>query len=353
MYKNTRRVTALVLCIAALLLSFCGCKKTEKFSGSFLDTFDTVITLSGYAHDATEFNEYAAACHASFKHYHELFDIYNTYPGINNIKTINDNAGVEPVKVDGEIIKLLQSAVDYYRQTNGKTNIAMGSLLSVWHNYRERALADPASAAVPSKAILTAASGSMDINDIVIDADKSTVFITDSGLKIDVGAIAKGYACQRVADELKNMGFENFVINAGGNVYAAGKPDESGVDKWSVGVKNPDTSGMASTVDSLSVRDAAVVTAGGYQRYYTVEGKDYCHIIDPDTLMPGDKYMSVTVIAPDSALADYMATTLYLTDYEEGVILCRRMGVDALWITDSGNMLFTDGYIDYSSMMSN
>ncbi len=351
--KPILRVTALVLSAVLVMLALCSCKKTEKFSGSFMDTFDTVITLSGYTADATAFNEYAAACHTSFLHYHELFDIYNDYPGINNIKTINDNAGKEPVKVDAAIIDLIEDAVEYCRQTNGKVNIAMGSVLAVWHNYRERALADPQSAAVPSKAILTAASGSMDINDIVIDKNNGTVFLNDPGLRLDVGAIAKGYACQKVAEELKRLGFENFVINAGGNVYASGKPDESGAGNWSVGVKNPDTSGMASTVDSLSVTDAAVVTAGGYQRYYTVDGKDYCHIIDPETLMPADQYLSVTVIAPDSALADFMATTLYLTDYEEGVILCRRMGVDALWITSSGQMLFTDGYLDYSSMNTN
>lgn len=354
MLKSVKRLLAAFICAMMVIFSLCGCSgKTEKFSGSFLDTFDTVITLTGYTKDATEFNEYAALCHSRFTYYNQLFDIYNDYPGINNIKTVNDNAGISPVKVDMPIIDMLEAAQDYYARTNGKTNIAMGGVLSVWHNYRERGLADPANASVPSLAILSAAASSMDMIDIEINRKNGTVYLKKSDLRLDVGAIAKGFACQKVAEELKLAGFDSFVINAGGNVYACGSPKESGVNKWNVGVKNPDTSGIAATVDTISVSDAAVVTAGGYQRYYTVDGKDYCHIIDPETLMPGDKYLSVTVIDENSALADFMATTLYLTDYDEGVVLCRRMGVEALWITAEGDMLFTDGYLDYSSMQSN
>lgn len=344
-----KRLTAILSLFALMLSLCCGCSRSEKYSASFVDTFDTVITLYGYTADATKFNEYAKLCHTEFQYYNQLFDIYNDYEGVNNLKTINDNAGGDPVFVSSDIVDLLTAAKTYYKNTNGKVNVAMGSVLSIWHNYREKGLETPAEAALPSMSILSAASNTTDINDIEIDASASTVRLAQSGMSLDVGAIAKGYACQKVAMKLKDSGFESFVISAGGNVYACGYPLDTGATKWSIGIQNPDTTGSAAVVDTLLVSDMAVVTAGGYQRYYTVDGVNYCHIIDPETLMPCNKYLSVTVIADNSAFADFMATTLYLTDYEEGLELCRKLGVEALWITDSGQKLVSDGYFDYSS----
>ena len=344
-----KKLVCLVLALACLLgvLSGCGSKQ-EEYSGSFFDTFDTVITLYGFAKDATEFNRYAAICHETFMYYHQLFDIYNDYEGINNIKTINDNAGIAPVTVDRELEEFMEYAVIKYYDTDGKVNIAMGSVLSIWHKYRTAGLEDPASAELPPYAVLSAAANQISINDIIIDRTRCTVYLAKSGMSIDVGAVAKGYACQKVAEKLIDEGFENFVISAGGNVYAYGVPQDGSGVKWSVGIQNPDNTSTASLLDTVYVSGKAVVTAGGYERYYIVNGETYSHIIAPETLMPADDYLSVTVIADDSALADYMATELFLSEYERGVALCKAMGVEAIWVTDKGETLYTDGYTEYS-----
>ena len=108
-----------------------------KYTATFLDIFDTRTEIVGYAYTEDEFSEQAALIKERLVFYNNLYDIYNDYEGVNNIKTINDNAGKEPVKVDQEIIDLLKFSKDMYELTDGKTNIAMGAVLSIWHDYRE------------------------------------------------------------------------------------------------------------------------------------------------------------------------------------------------------------------------
>lgn len=128
-----------------------------------------------------------------------------------------------------------------------------------------------------------------------------------------------------------------------------GEPAEEGQTSWLIGIQNPDTQAAAEIVDTIEVRDKSVVTAGGYQRYYTVNGERYHHIIDGDTLMPANYYESVTVIADDSGVADFLSTTLFLMPLDEGKALAGEMGVDAMWIFKDGTFDNTDGYRQYSA----
>ena len=334
-----------------VLFACCGCSglRKERYSSSFFDTFDTLVTVYGYTKDATEFNEYMGLAHSRFIELHEMFDIYNDYEGVNNIKTINDKAGIEPVKVRSEIIGLLKEAKRLYAETGGRVNIAMGSVLRVWHDYREAGLADPELAELPSYDRLQEAGRHTDLDKVIIDEQTGTVYIEDALLRLDVGAIAKGYACQLVKQELTDAGFESFVISAGGNVCTAGEPAEEGQTAWLVGIQNPDTQAAAEIVDTLEVRDKSVVTAGGYQRYYTVNGERYHHIIDKDTYMPANDDESVTVIGDDSGVADFLSTTLFLMPLDEGKALAKEMNVDAMWIFRDGSFDNTDGYRQYSA----
>ena len=337
--------------VLMVLFACCGCSglRKERYSSSFFDTFDTLVTVYGYTKDATEFNEYMGLAHSRFIELHEMFDIYNDYEGVNNIKTINDKAGIEPVKVRSEIIGLLKEAKRLYAETGGRVNIAMGSVLRVWHDYREAGLADPELAELPSYDRLQEAGRHTDLDKVIIDEQTGTVYIEDALLRLDVGAIAKGYACQLVKQELTEAGFESFVISAGGNVCTAGEPAEEGQTAWLVGIQNPDTQAAAEIVDTLEVRDKSVVTAGGYQRYYTVNGERYHHIIDKDTYMPANYYGSVTVIGDDSGVADFLSTTLFLMPLDEGKALAKEMNVDAMWIFRDGSFDNTDGYRQYSA----
>ena len=220
----------------------------------------------------------------------------------------------------------------------------MGSVLSIWHDYREAGLADEANAQLPPMELLKQAAEHTDINSIVLDEANGTVFFTDSMVRLDVGAIAKGFAGQIVTDGLNariDAGeISAALISLGGNVCAAGaKPNG---EEWHIAVQSPRGEGNAATA---SIASGYVVTSGDYQRYYTVNGVRYNHIIDPDTLMSADKHASVTVISSDGALADALSTALFIMDTGEGRALIDSIAdAEALWIAKDGGITRTDGF---------
>ena len=212
-------------------------KDLEKYEASFFDVFDTQTQIIGYASSKEQFSEQMSLIKDKFQYYNDLYDIYHDYEGMNNIKTINDNAGIQPVKVDEEIIELLKLGITMDEKTDGNMNIAMGSVLSIWHDYREAGSEDPDSAELPPMDELERAAEHTDIHDIVIDEEASTVYLTDPDMSLDVGSIGKGYAVQKVAEYAKNeLGIQYMLFSVGGNVCAiGGHPDGSA---WAVGVED-------------------------------------------------------------------------------------------------------------------
>ena len=171
-------------------LTACGEKELNKYQSEFLMLFDTVTRIVGYSESKEEFKEYSQIIHDDLKEYHQLYDIYNDYEGVNNIKTINDNAGIKPVKVDKRIIELLKFSKELYEKTNGKTNIAFGSVLKIWHKYRNEGIEDPENASLPTDEELKIANEHTNIEDMIIDEENSTVFLKDPLMSLDVCAIA-------------------------------------------------------------------------------------------------------------------------------------------------------------------
>ena len=114
-------------------------------------------------------------------------------------------------------------------------------------------------------------------------------------------------------------------------------------------IQNPDTDAAQAYVEKVSVKDASVVTSGNYQRYYTVDGKRYCHIIDPDTLMPADKFSSVTIITQDSGIADAYSTAVFNMTLEDGMKFVNGLdNVEAMWILLDGSMEYSKGFEQYT-----
>ncbi len=336
-----KRALALIL-LSCLLLGGCtpAAGEPEMYDATFLTVFDTVTTIKGVADSQEEFSRTAQAIHDELLAYHQLFDIYNDYEGLNNLKTVNDNAGIAPVKVDQKIIDLLLDCKKYYDLTGGKVNVAMGSVLLLWHEARNDGLNDMANAYLPQPEDLKSAAEHTDIGCLVIDAENSTVFITDPRVRLDVGAIAKGWSAQRAAENAPG----GLLISVGGNVCATGARDESGAP-WRVGVQNPD--GGESYLHVLNITRGSVVTSGDYQRCYMVDGKIYHHIIDPETLYPSEYWRSVTIVCADSGLGDALSTALFLLPREEGLALLENCGADAMWVDQSGEQYYSPGFADY------
>lgn len=329
----------LSLILAILLLSGCSLTQSQpkQYNATFLELFDTVTAMTGLSDSQEAFTTNAQAIRDALEVYHQLFDIYNDYDGINNLKTINDNAGIAPVKVDRKIIDLLLDCKAYYDLTGGLVDVTMGAVLKLWHEARSDGLDDPANAYLPDQAALEEAAKHRGWEYIVIDEDASTVYISDPDVSLDVGAIAKGWAAQQVSAIVP----QGVMLSVGGNVCAPGPKDEQGT-RWVVGVQNPD--GGNEYLHTIYLSSGSVVTSGDYQRCYMVDGKIYHHIIDPATLYPSTHWRSVTIVCDDSGLADALSTALFLLPLESGKALLERCGANAMWVDLNGECYYTPGF---------
>ena len=322
---------------ALLLLSGCG-TGLQRYEATYWDVFDTVTTVTGYAAGQAEFDAAAREIHDALLEYHRLYNIYESYDGLRNLKTVNDQAGIGPVPVDERILSLLQFAQTAWTETGSRVNAAMGSVLALWHDAREQALEDPDRAALPDRSALEEAALHTDLSALELDLEAGTAFLTDPDMALDVGALAKGYAVEQVAAAAP----DHFLISVGGNVCATGpKPDGT---PWTVAVENPDGGDF---LKLLYAEDRSVVTSGDYQRYFELDGMRYHHIIDPDTLEPAAYWRSVTVVADSSAAADCLSTALFTLPQAEGQRLLDQWGAEALWIGRDGAQVMSPGFSAY------
>lgn len=338
---------ALVLVVGILFAVLFTGGETEltRYQTTTFGYFDTVTTISGYAETGEDFQTVASEICASLDEYHKLYDIYNEYEGINNLCTINklQNGEHSVVKVDKKIIDMLLYAKDLYTKTNGKMNIAMGSVLSIWHDYRAAAEENFGVGELPPMDQLQAAAEHTDINNLIIDEENSTVYLADPDMKLDVGAIAKGYAVEMVARMLEERGITAYVLNVGGNIRTIGTKADG--EKWLAGIENPDSEAENAYTAYLGLAGEAVVTSGSYQRYYLVNGKPYHHIINPETLMPAEYFVAVSIICEHSGDGDGFSTAVFCMPLEEAMALIESLeGVEAMWTLHDGTTIKSSGF---------
>lgn len=339
-----------------------GQAESIKFSENST-LFDTASVIYSYAGDSKEvFDKNCEEAWSLLAEYHKLFDIYYEYSGVNNLCTLNKNAGGDPIKVSSKLVDFLLYAKELYTLTNGEMNIMMGAVLRLWHDARTDG------GYIPSPESLTEASKHVSFDFLEIDKENNTVRITDKNARIDVGALGKGYATEKAAKHLESKGIKSYVLSIGGNIRLIGtKPNGEG---WGTGINNPkyrepdnsicmyawmhvdenednicDSCKTPKFATKITISDTSCVTSGDYERYFTVGGKKYHHIIDKDTLMPADYFSSVTIITANSGLADCLSTALFCMSYEEGLALVEKIGgVEVFWIYNDGTTKMTKDF---------
>lgn len=344
-----KKIISIGLILSILLLLFTSCSdekpgEIKPQTATWYEYFGTVSTVQSFAGDSHDsFTKTAERVKELLTEYHALYDIYHEYSGINNVNTINKNAGVRPIAVDARIIDMLKFGIEMYELTSGEINIMMGATLRLWHDAREGD--GNGNHVLPSDEALILSAAHTDISSLVIDEENGTVYISDPEASLDVGAIAKGYATDKIAEAImadETLTTDGYVLNIGGNIRLIGS--KQGGD-WKVGITNPDKTSNEKFATMVSARDTSIVTSGDYERYFTVDGKDYHHIIDKDTLYPAALYHSITVVAKSSALADALSTALFCMEKNAGYNFVKSLdGVEAYWISTNGNPVFSKGF---------
>ena len=370
-----KRLSAISTAAAIL---FCGCsaapsssasagseKQLLTYKNSAVDAgFDTVYAYSETGYDAEQMKAHFETGVSLFRKYNDLFDIYNDYEGIANLKTINDNAGIAPVECDREIIEMLKDAQYFYDLSGGRFDITSGALMHVWHEYRTQGIdmnLEGKTAPLPSEEELSEAAKLCGWDKVQIDEEAGTVFITEPGISLDVGGIAKGYTAERIAQAIAQDEIVSAAVDAGRNVRTINtKADGS---PWNVRIVSPDGSGGSMIVQAPG--SCSFVTSGDYERFYVAEdGKNYHHIIDTSTMYPAAYYRSVTILTEDSAAADCLSTALFCMSVADGKKMLERYAkesgkaADAVWImdpdkaqeegrdTDDYHIVWTEGLTD-------
>lgn len=316
----------------------------EENEVTFYEYFDTVTTFTAYTKNEDEFKNYEKKVESLMKKYDELFNSYKEFKDVNNIYTINKEAGVSKVKVDSQVIDLINEGFKWYEETSGDINIAEGSVLKIWTDFRDKANENPKDAKLPEMADLKDVGNHTDINEVEVDNENSTVFIKDKNVQLDLGAIGKGYATELIKEELIKDGLENAILSVGGDVAIIGDNPTKKNKDFNIAIQNPDLSDDDPYSSVVAVKNTSVVTSGDYQRYFEIDGRKYHHIIDPKTLMPSTNFKSVTVILDDIGDADALSTALFIKDLEEGKKLAKKYNAEAFWIDCNGKEYKTDGY---------
>lgn len=225
------------------------------------------------------------------------------------ISSINNAAGIKPVKVSFETLAILERAIDYSKKYNGIFDVTIGPLSNLWGFNGDKEII------LPSKKKVEKLKKLVKYDDVVINEKDTTVFLKHKNMSIDLGGIAKGYAIDRGSSVLKNLGLKDFILNAGGDIYVSGKKDNETL--WKVGIKHPRQSN--DLIAEFDLQDFAVATSGDYERFKIINGKRYHHILDPRTGYPGTLSESSTILAPTAEEADATATHVFLLGWKKAL----------------------------------
>ena len=294
---------------------------------------DTSVQVKLYSDDKKKAEMTLKEVEKIYQEYHQLTHRYEAFDGVVNLYTIAYNTlDKDTLTLDTRLYQLIEKAKSFYDQSNQTFNVAIGCLVDVWKPYRE------AKTGLPSMEELNGCSN-MDPNEIVLLENNQ---IKNNHVHLDLGGIAKGYATEEVKQYLKKMGFFSYLINAGGNVVVGNYYQDG---SFKIGIQNPNQVGKIEEI--IKGNNISVVTSGSYERYYEYEGKRYHHILDGKTKMPPNYCLSVTVITEDSALADFLSTTLFLMPVDEGVEYIKQFDAEAIWYQLDGTVFKSEGMHQY------
>ena len=278
-----------------------------------------------------------AAIAAAFAEFDRLEDALSVWRPGSDVQRLNAAAGADPVAVGPDMLAVLDAAQDGSRETRGAFDVTFGALSDIWrfdHDQDNR---------VPSADEIAARLPLIDHAAVVTDRAAGTARITRPGVKVHLGGIGKGYAVDRAAALLRAAGFNDFALQAGGDLYASGR---RGDRPWRMGLNDPRGAGGESFA-TIELHNETFSTSGDYERFFLKDGVRYHHILDPRTGQPARGCRSVTIVAASALQADWLSTGVFIMGPDEGMALVERLpGVEAVIVTADSEVKISSGLRD-------
>lgn len=243
---------------------------------------------------------------------------------------INRHAGVEPVRVSFEVFNLLQTCKTVYQETGGAFDVSVGPLLKLWGFYKGEGH-------LPSPDELRETVEHVGLDKVLLDEAERTVSFSVPGMHLDFGGIGKGLALDAAAEVIRNYGVSSAILHAGtSTVLAIGAPP--GTFGWTVRIRNPYNT--TEYIDEVCLKDESLSTSASYEKWFELDGKKYCHIVDPRTGLPVEGMISATAIVSSGTLSDALSTAFFVMGAEETQKYCNEHpGVRAILVPHSGSEL--------------
>ena len=315
----------IIFCATLPLSAQTTVKRTQKLMGSRFEI--TVIASSDI--EANLFIDLAVA------EITRIERLISSWDPASQTSEINRNAGIKAVAVNEELFSLIDRCVELSKLTEGAFDISYASMDAIWKF-------DGTMMDMPSEKEIQASVKKVGFKNIVLDTQERTVFLKLTKMKIGFGGIGKGYAADMAKKLLIEKGVKGGIINASGDMNTWGKQLDG--TPWKVAITNPLNKNKAFAL--LPIDEGAVVTSGNYEKFVTLNGRRFSHIIDPRTGYPSSGIISATVFAPKAELADALATSIFVMGIEAGLYFINQIPkIECILIDDNGT-IFTSNNIE-------
>jgi thiamine biosynthesis lipoprotein len=324
--------SALIL-VTVVIFSSIGCgTRAPHLVERVATAMGSELRLTAWTGDDTRANAAFDAVLAEFERIDALMSVWR--PG-SDVLRINAAAGQRPVPVSADVRNVLKTARQIADWTNGKFDVTFGPLAEIW-----KFDAQNQDNSVPDGGAIAARLPLIDYRQIEIDEGAGTVFLRRTGMRVHLGGIGKGYAVERAVALLRAAGLRDFLIQAGGDLYAGGTKEGR---PWRLGITDP-RGPAGRTFATLDISDGTFSTSGDYARFFIKDGIRYHHLLDPSTGQPARGCRSVTIAADDPRLADGLSTGVFILGPHDGMALVERLpNVEAVIVTASNEVLVSSG----------
>lgn len=316
------------LAIISLLIPACSPGKQSRYSKSkaLLDTFVTITVVSDSSKDAEQ------AIDKAFNEIEKFGSLIDFFSDKSDIALINRKAGISEVKVSPVTLDLIEKAIFVAESSGGAFDITIGPVMRLWDFHRK---------IKPSDVEISQNIKFVNYKNIVINKERSTVFLKKKGMMIDLGGLAKGYAADIAVDILKRNNIGSGIVAIAGDIVTFGTKSDG--KAWNIGIADPrNNSDSDEIIAKIALSDKAISTSGDYQRFFVIDGQRFHHLLDPKTGYPADTCRSVSIVTEKGIYADAFSTAVFVLGAERGMKLVQELGqelaMDAVVIDKYGKI---------------